>query len=146
MPNYENSKIYKIVSNGDSKCYIGSTTLKTLAKRLAVHKCQFKKGIKITSGRIIATGDYNIVLIEKYPCNSKDELHARERYWIDHIECVNKGKPLTEEERTDYYKKYCRFNYSNNEAYRDKIRTRNLSHYHLKKELALQRNILLDEA
>eukprot|EP01035_Chromulina_nebulosa_P035703 gene35703-48000_t len=23
--------------------------------------------------------DYDIVLLEKYPCNSKDELHARER-------------------------------------------------------------------
>ena len=32
--------------------------------------------------------DYDIILLEKYPCNSKDELHAREQLLL----CVNKNK------------------------------------------------------
>ena len=36
--------------------------------------------------------DYDIVLIESYPCNSKDQLHARERYFTNQMECVNKMK------------------------------------------------------
>ena len=31
-----------------------------------------------------------IVLIENYPCNSKDEKNAREAHWIQSIECANK--------------------------------------------------------
>jgi hypothetical protein len=33
------------------------------------------------------------VLVEKFPCESKDELHARERYYIENNECVNKYIP-----------------------------------------------------
>jgi hypothetical protein len=38
-----------------------------------------------------------IVLIENYPCDSKNELHARERYYVNNIDCVNKNKPCTVE-------------------------------------------------
>jgi hypothetical protein len=31
-------------------------------------------------------------LIEKFPCNSKEELHARESHYCQAIECVNKNK------------------------------------------------------
>ena len=30
-----------------------------------------------------------IILIETYPCNSKYELEAKERWYIEHNECVN---------------------------------------------------------
>ena len=33
--------------------------------------------------------DYVIILIENYPCNSKDQLFSRERYWTNEIKCVN---------------------------------------------------------
>ena len=33
--------------------------------------------------------DYDIILIEDLPCNSKDQLFARERYYTNEIECVN---------------------------------------------------------
>jgi hypothetical protein len=36
----------------------------------------------------------SIVLIENYPCESKEELLKRERYWIETIECANKRKPI----------------------------------------------------
>ena len=35
---YQNSKIYKIESHQGNKVYIGSTTEKTLARRMACHR------------------------------------------------------------------------------------------------------------
>jgi len=34
-----------------------------------------------------------ITLVEKYRCETKDELHARERYYIENNKCVNKVIP-----------------------------------------------------
>lgn len=48
-----------------------------------------------TSFKILENNNYEIELIEDYPCGSKRELEARERYWSeqyinDGYECVNK--------------------------------------------------------
>jgi hypothetical protein len=96
MPNYQQAKIYKITS-GDMT-YIGSTTAPTLAKRLAEHVSNYKGWKAGTRGRttsfqVIETGQYEITLIELYPCGSKDELNARERFHIEHTICVNKKFP-----------------------------------------------------
>jgi hypothetical protein len=40
-----------------------------------------------------AVDDVDIVLLEDCPCERKEQLHARERHWIDNTECVNKIKP-----------------------------------------------------
>ena len=42
MPNYQQSKIYKIISNNSDKIYIGSTTNQYLANRKAVHKKHYQ--------------------------------------------------------------------------------------------------------
>jgi len=83
MPNYQDGKSYKIVCNITDECYIGSTTQPTLARRLTGHITGYKswkegKNKKVTSYDIIHRGDYQILLIEKFPCNSKDELTAKE--------------------------------------------------------------------
>ena len=98
MVNYQLGKIYKIVDNTNGKIYIGSTCEPTLSRRLAQHKrgCRlyFKtKSRFMTSFEILKNENYEIVLVENYPCNSKDELHARERYYIENNECVNKFIP-----------------------------------------------------
>ena len=95
MVNYQLGKIYKIVDNTNNNIYIGSTCEPNLARRLANHICDYKqylegKKANITSYQILANNDYNIVLIELYPCNSKDELHAKERFYIESLKCVNK--------------------------------------------------------
>ena len=94
MPDYQNGKIYKIISTHTDKCYVGSTSLKYLSTRLAGHRSNFKTGNKnITSKYILELGDYEIVLLELFPCNSKDELHSRERHYVETLDCVNKLVP-----------------------------------------------------
>jgi calcineurin-like phosphoesterase family protein len=87
MPDYQKAKIYKIISQNTDKIYIGSTTKHYLSTRLAHHKCvynKWKKGEhhKITSFDIIQFDDCKIILIENYPCNTKEELEAREYHHI----------------------------------------------------------------
>ncbi len=69
---------------------MGSTTEKTLAHRLAKHKESYQSYLKgkcrfTTSFDIFKNENYEIVLIEDYPCNSKDALH-----YIEINKCVNK--------------------------------------------------------
>ena len=33
-------------------------------------------------------------MIEEYSCENKKQLHAKERYWIENIECVNMVIPF----------------------------------------------------
>ena len=98
MPDYSEAKIYKIVDNTNDNIYIGSTCQK-LSQRLSEHVRhfkQYKEGKKVgyvTSYKIIENEDYDIILIEKYNCKDKEELHKRERFYIEKFECVNKNIP-----------------------------------------------------
>jgi hypothetical protein len=94
---YQNGKIYRIVCNKTGLQYVGSTT-QPLCKRLSYHKKDYKKWLNkqkafVTSYKIIENSDYDIVLIENYKCDTKEELHKRERYYIETLECVNKNIP-----------------------------------------------------
>jgi len=96
MVNYQNGKIYKITAG--ELTYIGSTCEPTLARRLAGHVggCKrWKAGTHhfYTSYPLIETGQYEITLVELWPCTSKDELTARERFHIESNVCVNKNIP-----------------------------------------------------
>lgn len=84
MPNYEDSKIYKITNTSNNIIYIGSTTNKYLSSRLQDHK----KGSKNISQYMRVYNQYNyyIELIENYPCNNKNELNARKQYYINQNE------------------------------------------------------------
>mgnify|MGYP005861267615 CR=1 FL=1 len=94
MPNYQNSKIYRIISNNTNRQYIGST-VQPLSVRLAGHKKDYKryqngKTHYVTSFDIFEDGNYRIELICNYPCNSKAELHSKEGEYIRDLECVNR--------------------------------------------------------
>jgi len=97
MVNYQNGKVYRI--DGGGLTYIGSTTKKYLCNRLALHKSHYKRFLDgknktyITSFEVLKTDDYRIELIEKFPCDSKDELTAREGHYVRQMECVNKNIP-----------------------------------------------------
>ena len=93
MPNYQNGKIYKIESLIGNCIYYGSTTKKYLSNRLSGHIYDYKKNKDITSGEVLQYPDANIILVESYPCNDKNELTARECYYIKNNDCVNKKIP-----------------------------------------------------
>jgi hypothetical protein len=87
MTNYQQGKIYKIISENTDKIYIGSTTKQYLSSRMAHHVCAYKKWLngefhKLNSFDILEFGDCKIILIETFPCNTKAELEAREYHHI----------------------------------------------------------------
>lgn len=97
MPNYANSRIYKLTCNVTGLMYVGSTT-QPLYKRKHQHKEKYEEWLKgryhyVTSFKIIEGGDYDIVLIEEVQCENKEQLHRKEREWIELMDCVNKCVP-----------------------------------------------------
>lgn len=88
---YKNGKIYKIVDNTNDNVYYGST-IETLKNRLKKHQYTKRKYV-CSSKSIIDNNNYDIILVEDYPCNSKQELELRERYFIENYECINKAIP-----------------------------------------------------
>ena len=111
MPDYQKGKIYKLVSDHTDEIYIGSTCQQYLCNRLGTHVRDFKKGInRCTCKKLFELGDVKIILIENVPCNSKDELHKRERYYIESMKCINKyipGRTVAEnyQDKKEHYKK-----------------------------------------
>ena len=85
--NYQNGKIYKITSTSTIMEYYGSTCQEYLSQRLTAHKSAYKRWKDgnpnyTTSFEILKFNDYNIQLLELFPCSCKDELTAREAYYI----------------------------------------------------------------
>jgi len=135
MVNYQNSKIYKIISDNTDDVYYGSTTQRLLCVRMGQHRQSYKKyinnkGSYTSSFEIIKYGDAKIVLIENHTCNSKDQLFKKERFYIESNDCVNiriPGRTKTEGDAL-YYK--------NN---KDIILTRGKLNYKNNKDIILAR-------
>jgi hypothetical protein len=118
---YENGKIYKIetINGGDGDIYIGSTIEKYLSVRLSKHKSNykgFKNGTQKTKSTCYVffekygVDNCVITLLETVNCNSKEELLARERYYIQSLHCLNKNIPLRTRKEwkkdTNFFVKY----------------------------------------
>jgi hypothetical protein len=88
---YQNGKIYKIWNDTNDEIYVGSTH-DTLSRRMTKHRASAKVAI---SRRIYQTMNelgiehFRIELVENFPCKSKEELNAREGYWIRLIGTLN---------------------------------------------------------
>ena len=87
MPNYKNSKIYKICNKINDLIYIGSTT-NSLSRRMATHRNDMRKECNKNSRLYkimhkLGMCNFKIVLIEHYPCNNKIELLRPERYYFE---------------------------------------------------------------
>ena len=98
MSDYSDAKVYKIYLAGlDEFCYIGST-IQTLPARFAKHRASAKSNnkYKFASAPLFEEGNEPIIeCLEEVECETKEELLARERYWIDQYpECLNKKDPL----------------------------------------------------
>ena len=89
MANYKNGKIYKLINNEmPDKIYYGST-IQTLKKRLYKHKYDVERRNQ-SSKQLFEYGEVEIILIEKFPCNTKEELWKREGEFIKNNKCINK--------------------------------------------------------
>lgn len=91
-------KVYKITCKTTGLCYIGSTIEKRLGIRLSKHLYDYKRHLAgiypyVSSFKIIETDNYEISLIENYPCKSSNELRQRERFYIENLPCVNEKIP-----------------------------------------------------
>ena len=101
MVNYNNGKIYKIepISGGEEgDVYIGSTSKPRLCDRMSSHRSGYKNWkisgkSKYTSYDLFdkyGVENCQIHLLETVSCNTKDELLAREGFYIKSMPCVNK--------------------------------------------------------
>ena len=87
MPvNYQDGKVYKIYNTINDDIYIGSTTQK-LCERMRQHRCDNSLTGKMNYPIYKAFREYGvenffIELIEKCPCNGKDELRRKEGEYI----------------------------------------------------------------
>jgi hypothetical protein len=139
--NYKNGKIYKIVCNITGKIYIGSTCMPKLSQRLVKHGGNFREYLKgkghfISSFEILENENFDIILLESYPCECKEELHARERWYIENTICVNKVIPIrTLQEYIQFQKEYRQNN-------KDKLKEyyKNLYHENIDSRLENMRN------
>ena len=116
MVNYKNGKVYRLVSPS-GKQYVGSTT-QPLSKRLHAHKYDYKrwksgKTHYVTSFELFESEKVEVILIEDFPCDRKEQLHARERYYVEQLDCVNKCVPTRTKKEWDR---------ENGKAYREKTK------------------------
>jgi len=146
MVNYKLGKIYRIKCNVTGLEYIGSTCEPTLAKRLTKHVGQYRSYLKgtynyVSSFKLLENNDYDIILIEKYPCNDKDELYSRECYFSNQIDCVNVNKRQGVINRSGGRQEYdkCRNKeyYNNN---KDKVQEKNKEYYNNNKDKVQEKN------
>lgn len=100
---YGNARIYKIepvCDHQENEVYYGSTC-QSLSKRMAAHRGCYKRWC---DGKHYKTSVYDIfelygvenckiILVESYPCESKEELEAKEAFYIRKNLCVNKIIP-----------------------------------------------------
>ena len=87
MPDYSDSKIYKLVNSVDDNIYVGSTC-GTLRLRKSRHKADSKyhpnRHIYMHLN-IIGWDNVRIILIESVFAETKDQLLLREQHWIDKL-------------------------------------------------------------
>jgi hypothetical protein len=143
---YQNGKIYRLVSDKIGAQYIGSTT-QPLYKRLHWHKSSYdtwtqgRSKYYTSSFPIIESGDYEIVLIEEFPCSNKDELRRRERYFIETMECININIPTrTKKEWGEANTERIRLRtIEYRERNKDVLKQKRKEYYEENKELILQK-------
>ena len=139
MRDYKEGKIYKIVCDNTGLTYYGSTCEKRLSRRLSKHRSNYSDYLKnqennfCTSFNILEGGNYSIVLVEHYPCNSKEELLQRERFYIENNECVNRNIPTRTNE--EYYKYYRLLNAEKLKHYGKNYREENKEKLNEKKKM-----------
>jgi hypothetical protein len=114
--NYANIQIYRFICNDINiiNTYVGSTTDWNNRKRQ--HKCNCinlsVKQHNLKMYQIMRENggwdNWNMILIENYPCNSRREAEQREQYWKEHYndDMGMNDATLNNKKRLDKHKKY----------------------------------------
>ena len=114
---HSNTTIYKLVHKEDydnANIYIGSTTDYIRRKNNHKNCCNNEKRKEYNEKKyqyIRGNGGwdcFNMIEVEKFPCNDKREAEAREEYWRCHFNSQLNSKKAyrTDEERLEYQKTY----------------------------------------
>jgi hypothetical protein len=116
--NYSNSVIYKIYCKDENvkDIYIGETT--DFTRRKYAHKIscekeyEFYKTSRCTLYQAINSNggwdNWNIEIIENFPCENKEQLLQRETYWIVELNATLNKKCLasTKEYKREWYNQH----------------------------------------
>ena len=83
---YKNGKIYQVLNHKTNDVYVGSTC-QPLSKRMARHRYSLNQTkphqFKIyQTMRELGVENFYIELIENFPCDTVEELRAREGHYI----------------------------------------------------------------
>ena len=87
---YQSSKIYHIWSLETDGTYVGSTC-QELHKRMHEHRRNCRRADRTSSFKIyqemnrIGIEHFRIELLERFPCENREELLKREGYWIRNL-------------------------------------------------------------
>jgi len=132
--NYKKSVIYKLCCKDVSitDCYVGSTT--SFNKRKSAHKCVCNnvknKCHNLNVYQFIRDHgggwqNWDMIVVESFPCESKNELHTRERYWLESLNAtLNKRIPTRsgKEWSEDNAEKLKKYRQTNCERHKETLR------------------------
>lgn len=127
MPEYQNGKVYAIRSAQTDKFYVGSTT-RSLSARMCAHRDTYARSLVgagkcCTVREILKFPDAKIELLERFPCETKEELRKREAYHIrqnrDKIVNIVIPDRTSQEWREDNYEGYLDYQRKWREAHPD---------------------------
>jgi hypothetical protein len=144
---YKNVILYKIVCKDLSitDLYIGHTTSFKDRKKEHKSRCnnQYTFLIYKTINKNGGWDNWEMIEIEKFPCNDANEARARERYWYEELNaklnsrCPTENIELKKERERKYLKEYNKANY-------DILNTKKREYYEANKDKvkAQKKNII----
>ena len=113
----KSGKIYQLEDLSNGNLYIGST-IERLSTRLAKHRYNYNmyvqgNGCYCSSYKILENNNYQISLLEKYICDSRDDIIEREGIYVnnyikDNKIVINKNMPGRKQDKQyfrDYYQR-----------------------------------------
>jgi hypothetical protein len=142
---YNHGKIYRIVSEQTNDVYIGSTC-NSLSRRIYQHKYHYKQWLnkerpQLSSFEIVQYDDCQIILIEDVCCENKNQLFARERFFIESMNCCNRSIPnrTQKEYREDNREKFYIYKKEWRSNNREQINQKNREYEQKNKEIIAKR-------
>ena len=154
---HANTIIYKLVHKEDydnANIYIGSTTDFIRRKNNHKNNCNNEKKKEHNENKYQyirdngGWGEWNMIEVEKFPCNDGNEARAREEYWRCHFNSkLNSRKAyITDVEKIDYKKQFYLDNKDNilkqkkqyYEIHKDKILDEKKQYYEKNKDKLLE--------